>query len=188
MWSGNYIPNSLAAVQECYRARVARAEIDIAMLADEDFLVVHDLDLAHATSSQGRVEGHDPRPGRAIASEARRSGQCGASTVLSEVADAIVREPFPTLLELDLKDWKPWPWPRVEELVRLLQPVKDRVIFGGGADWNLRRVQRVDPTLPVGFNFSDNLDWVPVGETMEPLPGCAVRTATWTRIRSPARD
>ena len=44
VWSGNYIPNSLAAVQECYRARVARAEIDIAMLADEDFLVVHDMD------------------------------------------------------------------------------------------------------------------------------------------------
>src|SRR5438132_7695016 len=56
VWSGKYMPNSLAAVQDCYRARVARAEIDIAMLADEDFLVVHDLDLANATSSQGHVE------------------------------------------------------------------------------------------------------------------------------------
>ena len=42
VWSGNSIPNSLAAIQDCYRARVAWAEIDIAMLADEDFLVVHD--------------------------------------------------------------------------------------------------------------------------------------------------
>ncbi len=56
VWSGNYIPNSLAAIQDCYRARVARAEIDIAMLADEDFLVVHDTDLADATTGHGRVE------------------------------------------------------------------------------------------------------------------------------------
>ena len=171
VWSGNFIPNSLAAVQDCYRARVARAEIDIAMLADEDFLVVHDIDLADATTGHGRVEDTT----RVQAGRLRLMSDGLASTerppLLSEVADAIAREPYPTLLELDLKDWKPWPWPRVEELVRLLQPVKDRVIFGGGADWNLRRLQRVDPSLPVGFNFSDYLDWVPPGEPMEPLPG-----------------
>ena len=46
VWSGEYPGNSLQAVQECYRARVARAEIDLAILSDEDFLVVHDLALA----------------------------------------------------------------------------------------------------------------------------------------------
>src|SRR5260370_22494620 len=74
-------------------------------------------------------------------------------------------------MEVDLKDWRAWRGRGVEELVRLLQPVKDRVIFGGGADWNLRRLQRVDSSLPVGFNFSDYLDWVPEGKPMEPLPG-----------------
>src|SRR5438309_2354301 len=175
VWRGSSMPNPLAAIQDCYRARVARAEIDIAMLADEDFLVVHDTALADATTGRGRVE--DTTRVQAGQLRLTRDGLVSSERppLLSEVADAIAREPYPTLLELDLKDWKPWPWPRVEELVRLLQPVKDRVILGGGADWNLRRLQRVDPSLPVGFNFSDYLDWVPPWQPMEPLP--AVRGA-----------
>src|SRR5437763_17103544 len=56
VWSGEYPGNSLAAILECYRAGVARAEIDVAMLADADFLVVHDLDLAKATDGDGRAD------------------------------------------------------------------------------------------------------------------------------------
>src|SRR4051794_28452709 len=56
VWSGEYPGNSLPAILECYRAHVARAEIDVAMLADADFLVVHDLDLAKATDGHGRAD------------------------------------------------------------------------------------------------------------------------------------
>jgi glycerophosphoryl diester phosphodiesterase family protein len=56
IWSGDHPGNSLPAIQECYRAHVARAEIDVAMLKDEDFLVVHDLDLAVATDGAGWVD------------------------------------------------------------------------------------------------------------------------------------
>jgi hypothetical protein len=87
------------------------------------------------------------------------------------VAAAVAAEPFPTLLELDLKDWAPWPWPRVEELVRIVQPIKDRITFGGGADWNLRRLRQVDPTLRMGFTITDYLDWVPPNAKLDPLPG-----------------
>jgi glycerophosphoryl diester phosphodiesterase len=161
VWSGEYPPNSLQAIQECYRAHVARAEIDLAMLSDEDFLVVHDLDLALATDGQGRaVDTTRSQAARLhLAQDGRASGTPVA--VLSDVAAAIAAEPFPTLLELDLKDWQPWPWPRVEELARLLQPIKDRITFGGGADWNLRRLQRVDPSLRMGFTISAYLDWLP---------------------------
>jgi len=65
-----------------------------------------------------------------------------------------------------LKDWQPWPWPRVEELARVLEPVKDRITFGGGADWNLRRLYHVDPTLPMGFTISDYLDWLPADQNI----------------------
>jgi glycerophosphoryl diester phosphodiesterase len=75
------------------------------------------------------------------------------------------------LLELDLKDSKPWPWPRVEELARLLQPIKDRITFGGGADWNLRRLRAVDPSMPMGFTITENLDWVPEQQRPDTLPG-----------------
>jgi glycerophosphoryl diester phosphodiesterase len=171
VWSGNYPANSLPAIRECYRAHVARAEIDLAMLGDEDFLIVHDLNLAKATDGQGRVE----ETSRAQAERLHLAHQGVASgerpAVLSEVAATIAEEPYPTLLELDLKDWKPWPWPRVEELVRLLQPIKGRITFGGGADWNLRRLHHVDPTLPMGFTITENLDWVPEHQRPASLPG-----------------
>jgi glycerophosphoryl diester phosphodiesterase len=159
VWSGDYVPNSLPSVLDCYRAHVARAEIDIAMLRDQDFLVVHDLDLAHATDGRGRVD-------EVTAAQAGRLRllQGGHPTtelapLLSQVVAAIAAEPFPTLLELDLKDWKPWPWRRVEELARLVEPVRERVTFGGNTDTNLRRLVVVDPDIHVGYTLPDYVDW-----------------------------
>lgn len=161
VWSGGYVPNSLPAVLDCYRAHVARAEIDIAMLHDQDFLVVHDLDLAHATDGRGQVD-------------ATTAGQAGKlrllqgghpttefAPLLSQVVAAIALEPFPTLLELDLKDWKPWPWRRVEELARLVEPIRERVTFGGSTDTNLRRLLVVDPAIHVGYTLPDYAEWRP---------------------------
>src|SRR5215470_17097865 len=104
-WSGEHPENSLPAISECFRERVARAEIDLAILADEDFLIVHDLDLAHATDGSGRVD-------TTGCVEAKRLylARDGVATrehpaLLSEVVEAIVDQQSPTLLELDLKDW-----------------------------------------------------------------------------------
>ena len=171
LWSGDSLPNSLAAIQDCYRAPVARAEIDIAALRDQDFLVVHDVDLADSTTGQGLVE--DTTCAQAQHLRLTRNGVPTSvrPPLLSEVVPVIAAEAYPTLLELDLKDWKPWRWHRVEELARLVQPVKDRVIFGGGADWNLRRLQHVDPSVAVGFTFTDYLDWVPLDAEADALPG-----------------
>ena len=79
--------------------------------------------------------------------------------------------PAPTLLELDAKDVEPWPWSRVEELARLIEPVVDRVVVGSAADWNLRRLLTVDPTTPVAFDPMFYLDWTPDGALLDPLPG-----------------
>jgi glycerophosphoryl diester phosphodiesterase len=170
-WSGRHAPNSLPAIIECYRERVVRAEIDIAVLADEDFLIAHDLDLSHCTDGSGRVD----QTSRAHASTLHLRDNGGVSAdravLLSEVVDAVAAEPFPTLLELDLKDWYPWPWRRVEELAQIVQPIKGRITFGGGADWNLRRLQHVDSSLRMGFTITDYLDWVPPNQKIDPLPG-----------------
>src|SRR5437868_2610853 len=84
VWSGEYVPNSLGAILDCYRAPVARAEIDVAN-------------------------------------------------------------------------------------ARVLHPVKDRITFGGGADWNLRRLHQVDPSLPMGFTIPSELDQAPAAERRERL-------------------
>jgi glycerophosphoryl diester phosphodiesterase len=161
IWSGDFPGNSLPAIRECYRARVARAEIDIAMLADRDFLVVHDVDLGRATDGAGLAGDTTLRDAERLhlAHAGRPSGERVA--LLSQVVDVIASEPYPTLLELDLKDRLPWPWRRVEELAGLLEPVKDRVTFGGGADWNLRRLHQVSSGLSMGFTITDYLDWLP---------------------------
>ncbi|MDQ3808740.1 MAG: hypothetical protein M3336_00445, partial [Chloroflexota bacterium] len=171
VWSGAHPANSLAAIQECYRERVARAEIDVAMLHDADFLVVHDRTLDGSTDGRGPVDEVTRAESRRLrlVEGGRVTGQ--APPLLSEVIEAIAAESFPTLLELDLKDWRPWPWQRVEELARLLQPVKERIRFGGVADWNLRRLHHVDPGLPMGFTVTQYLDWVPETTTPDPLPG-----------------
>src|ERR1700709_1693360 len=90
VWSGEYAPNSLAAIQDCYRARVARAEIDLAMLKDQDFLVVHDLHLAASTDGTGRVD--ETNRSEAVRLHTRQHGAAatGAHPVLlSDVAAAI---------------------------------------------------------------------------------------------------
>ncbi len=159
VWSGEYVPNSLPAVLDCYRAHVARAEIDIAMLRDEDFLVVHDLDLAEATDGHGQVD--TTRRLDATRLRLLRAGQPTSehAPLLTEVVAAIAEEPYSTLLELDLKDWKPWPWRRVEELARIVAPVRDRVTFGGNSDTNLRRLGVVDPALHLGYTLPAYSEW-----------------------------
>ena len=171
LWSGQHPENSLPAILECYRARVARAEIDLHMLQDADFLITHDPTLEQYTTGSGRVNETTRREAERL--RLRWDGRISDERppLLSELIAAIAAEPHPTLLELDAQDFAPWPWPRVEELARLVEPARDRVIFGSSADWNLRRLQRVDPSLPVGCNPMFYLDWTSPDDDEEPFPG-----------------
>jgi glycerophosphoryl diester phosphodiesterase len=164
LWSGLYPENSLPAIEECYREAVARVEIDLCLLRDADLLVVHDLELDRSTNGVGPVA--DVTRQEAQRLRLRWEGRLTAERppLLSEVVALIRQQPYPSLMELDLKNLQPLPWPRVEELARMVEPVKDRIIFGGIADWNLRRLLQVDPTLPVGFDPAAYLDWVPEGD------------------------
>lgn len=165
LWSGDYPENSLAAIEETYRAAAARAEIDLCVLKDGDLLVLHDVQLEDATDGTGLASQVTRREAESLRLR-NRDGTLSQHRppLFSEVAAAIAGMPFPTLLELDLKDNEPLPWARVEALARLVEPVKDRIVFGAEADWNLRRLLHVDPTIPVGFNPAFYLDWSPNGE------------------------
>jgi glycerophosphoryl diester phosphodiesterase len=169
VWSGEYVPNSLPAIVDCYRAHVARAEIDIAMLRDEDFLVVHDLDLARCTDGRGFADEASCEYASGLHLLHNHAGSSEPVPLLNQVVAAVAEQPYPTLLELDLKDWKPWPWRRVEELARLVQPIKERVTFGGDTDTNLRRLLVVDPELRIGYTLPDYTKWRPaVGDDILP--------------------
>ncbi|MCZ7568034.1 MAG: glycerophosphodiester phosphodiesterase family protein [Ardenticatenaceae bacterium] len=163
LWSGTYPENSLPAIEECYREAVARVEIDVCMLRDADFLVIHDLERGDSTNGSGPVGDRTRREAQSlrILWDDRLSTE--RPPLFSEMAGLIREQASPTLMELDLQEVRPIPWPRVEELVRLVEPVKERVVFNSQADWNLRRLLHVDSTLPMGFDPAAYLDWVPEG-------------------------
>jgi len=131
------------------------------MLRDEDFLVVHDLDLARCTDGHGMADETTCTDASGMHLLQNDAPSQELVPLLSQVVAAVAEEPYPTLLELDLKDWKPWPWRRVEELARLVQPIKERVTFGGHTDTNLRRVLVVDPELRVGYTLPEYDQWRP---------------------------
>jgi len=171
VWSGEFPENSLPAISECLTAPVARAEIDINLLRDADFLVTHDTQLDSATTGSGPVRETTRADAEGLRCRGRDRVWNEHPPLLSEVVALMQERESPTLLELDVKDVEPWPWPRVEELARLVQPVRGRVVFGGGADWNLRRLVEVDSAIQVGFTPTFYLDWVPPHVAPDDLPG-----------------
>src|SRR5207245_11223929 len=101
----------------------ARVEIDF-LLHGEDFLLTHN------------------RP-RAVAK----------LPTLRQAVEIVRSTPDgPTVLMLDAKGDAPWPKERVTELVRLVEPVRDRIFFGSPADWNLRRLRAPVPPLTLAFD------------------------------------
>lgn len=160
LWSGDHPENSLEAIDECYRERVAHAEIDLHMLADGDFIVLHDELIDASTTGSGRV--HDLTRSAAAALRLMAGGRVTGCRppLFSEVAAYIEGHPSPTLLELDIPAFGPIPWPRAEELARIVEPVRDRVVLNG-TDWNMRRLLYVDPDLSVACGPEAYLDWLP---------------------------
>ncbi len=165
-WSGEYPENSLLAIEECYHEAVARTEIDLHMLRDADFVVLHDATLDESTTGTGATDSLT----RLEAGELRLRFKGGVSDerppLFSEVVALIREQEYPTLVELDVPAFQPLPWARAEELARLVEHVKDRVVFNG-PDWNLRRLLRVDATLPMSYDPNPYLDWVAEGDPEE---------------------
>jgi glycerophosphoryl diester phosphodiesterase len=165
VWSGRFAANSLDAVRECHRARVARAEIDLWLLRDADGIVDHD----------GRLSLPDRRPQRAGHVYRRDALVMPADTrpaLLTELVEAVRGESYPTRIEIDIKDELPWPSQRVDEIVGLLAPIRERVTLAGCNDETLRRIAAMDRRLSIGFNPAFHLDWVPVHRRSE-LAGTA---------------
>ena len=147
-WSGTRPENSLSALEECARERALRVEIDVQMLREAEWAVFHDDRLDRKTTANGRVADVTA----VELARARFRGTSERVALLSEALALVANAPFPRTIELDLKAGPPIPWPRVEELARIVQPARGRIVFGSTADWNLRRLLAVDPALPMSFN------------------------------------
>ena len=144
--SGAFPPNSLAAVEECLAARVPRLEVDVRFLADDSLLVFHDESFEHDTTGSGRVSERVRTEVAAIRYRADEShGVCFLEDVVERTAGT------GTLLQVDLKLMRAITWERAQLLLKTLEPLRDNLIVGSQAHWNLRRLEGVplalDPTL-----------------------------------------
>jgi glycerophosphoryl diester phosphodiesterase len=146
-------------LSECVNLRIGRAEVDLQGLHDRDFLVFHDSHLERASNGAGPVAGLTRVDAQGI--RLRWKGRSTGEPVplFSDMAALLAEADSPTVVELDLQDIKPLPWPQVELLAELVQPIKSRVILNG-TDWNLRRLLAVDATLPVSVDVWLYLDAV----------------------------
>ena len=147
LWSGRYSENSPLAIAECASERVMRTEIDVRALRDGEFVVLHDDRFDRVTDARGLVR-------EATAVEATRAKFTDGTHPLlfSEAIKLIAENEYPLRVELDLKDLAPYTRPQAEALARAVQPLKERGHFSCPADWNLRRLLMVDPTLSVSLN------------------------------------
>lgn len=147
LWSGTYSENSPLAIAECASERVMRTEIDVRAARDGEFVVLHDDRFDRVTDASGLVR-------ESTAAEATRTRfKDGSHPLLfSEAIELIAASEYPLHIELDLKDLAPYTSPQAEALVRAVQPLKARGHFSTPADWNLRRLLAVDPTLLVSLN------------------------------------
>lgn len=147
LWSGRYSENSPLAMEECARERVLRTEIDVQALRDGEFAVFHDDRFDRVTDARGLVRD-------ATAVEVRRARfKDGSHPLLfSEAIKLIAENEYPRTIELDLKDFAPFTRTQAEALVQAVQPIKERGHFSCAADWNLRRLLAVDPTILVSLN------------------------------------
>lgn len=159
---GRHPPNSLEAVRACLDAGAAHIEIDVAALADGDFLVVHDLDLASQTTGNGLAGQCSADAARGLRIK-RRDGIVTDYSVplLSEVIN-LLNQYEDARLQIDLKDERPYE--NEEPILRLAQivlPAEGRVIVSSMADWQLRRIAKFAPWLELGFDPGFYLAWWP---------------------------
>jgi len=147
LWSGRYSENSPLAIAECANERVLRTEIDVRALRDGEFVVLHDDRFDRVTDATGLV-----REATAVEATRPRFTDGTHPLLFSEAVALIAANEYPRTIELDLKDLAPYTRPQAEALVRAVQPLKERAHFSTPADWNLRRLLAVDPTVHVSLN------------------------------------
>jgi glycerophosphoryl diester phosphodiesterase len=147
LWSGRFTENSPLAMAECASERVMRTEIDVRAARDGEFVVLHDDRFDRVTDASGLV-----REVTAVEATRARFKDGSHPLLFAEAIELIAANEYPRRIELDLKDLAPYTPAQAEALARAVQPLKVRAHFSCPADWNLRRLLAVDPTLLVSLN------------------------------------
>ncbi len=154
----DFPPNSLEALAASVQAGAAFVEIDVTALQADDYLLVHDPDLATETTGAGAVADCTVAAARALRIKVGSMATEYPVPTLSDVV-ALMRGSS-TRLQIDYKNMIPFPGDEpLERLIRLIKPLEDSVLVSTGADWQLRRLRALAPDLDLGFDVQFYIDW-----------------------------
>jgi glycerophosphoryl diester phosphodiesterase len=168
---GTFPPNSLEAVRACLEADATFIEVDITALRERDYLLVHDPELESETSGQGEVGKSTPEQVRDLFLQSPETGEPTSirPALLGDVVRAMLDYPNGARLQLDFKNVLPFPDDEpLRRLVKLIEPLGDRVIVSTGADWQLRRLRKLAGWLDLGFDVQFYIDWRQPGNPPDP--------------------
>lgn len=156
-----YPPNSLEAIQASLATQADWIEIDIMALATEDYLLVHDSELQVETTGKGAIGDCTIEQAQSLYFKKAYNKQKYCVPLLSQVVDLFQKSDSPTRLQIDFKNFFPLMNDEpLERLLRLIDPIRERVLIGSPADWQLRKMQRLaGNSLKVGFDIQFHLDY-----------------------------
>lgn len=153
-------PNSLEAIAHGLRAGVQHVEIDVVALANDDYLLVHDWTLEGETTGSGPTDACTLAQARNLRIRHDDRETHYRVPVLSDVIALFAQHGGNTHLQIDFKNLIPFPTPEpLERLLRIIEPLGERVLVSSGADWQLRQMRRMAPWLEIGLEVQLHLDW-----------------------------
>ncbi len=154
----SYPPSSLPALQHCIAAGARVVEVDIIPLVDGDFALLHDARLEDATDGNGSVVACTAAQIRRLHHRRQDATTDIIVGLLSQVIPLIAGAPRLIELQLDLKADAALNSAVLEALLRLISPVEHKVRVTSAADWALRRLRALAPSLALGFDPMFYLD------------------------------
>ena len=162
-------PNSFEAIQASLAAGAAVIEVDINALAADDYLLVHDELLEGETDGRGAVLDCSPEAARLLHIQHNGTLMPNVVPLLSDVVTLFAVDPGSARLQLDFKNMVPFQEEEpLRRLVRLVEPIRERVIVSTGADWQLRKMRKLAPWLRLGFDIMLYIAWEPANATRDP--------------------
>lgn len=167
---GQTVPqNSLEGVRASLQAGAAVIEVDINALADDDYLLVHEPDLSAETNGAGKVGETSTTQARSLFIKTPGAVTAYRVPLLSDVVSAFKASPAHSYLQLDFKNAVPFTSNEpLLRLLKLIEPIGDRVIVSSCADWQMRKLRKLAPWLAIGFDIMWYIDWAPPGEKRDP--------------------
>lgn len=162
-------PNSLERIQASLAANADAIEIDVNALADTDYMLGHEPELAAETSGKGAVIECSPAQVRSLYIKHRQVVTPSRVALLSDVVRLFQDFGGHTLLQIDYKNLIPFSSDEpLYRLIKLIEPLGERVIVSSGADWQLRRLRKMAPWLKLGFDVMLYIAWDPKGGPRDP--------------------